>query len=565
MRNSKHLILAVLVSNTLIFGSTALAQANKKTNSAKSNATANKKAAAAKRTQTVKKKPTAPVKSAPPRAAVAPARKVYTKELNQQIRQQLAQALDYMRSGQHLQAANSFFSLSRRSELRAERPQLKYFLGLSLMELNLNQIAAFQFVDVIRSSDTRYRKQAIEKLSVVADRLGDETLLNYSVLRLNVSEFPAGHQEMLYYRLGEVKLKNGDFSQAASYFSKVGPKSRFFYNALFNKGLAELEAKQTSLALGTFQNLLQSRASSKITDTNKVAAQMAIARTYYQMGDFDKSIQAYNAVPRDHVMWHDALFEKSWAMLRSARFRSALSNFQSLHSTYYEDTYIPESLLLRSIIYLYICKYDEMEKVLTLFETQYNPIRTQLNAFLRANNSSATFYNELERAQKIVKSEDDKRKLRVPFMVLRHVMNEGDVKRNFQYLAKLGEEKKLIEENVALRNSSLGQYSSKILTNRVKNTKLTIGDMAKAHLLNIRMELRDLNEQASFIRYEMINGQKESVKKRLAGKDLPGAINENVDKTFYVENGYEYYPFQGEYWLDEVGNYHYLGQQSCEE
>ncbi|MNL23710.1 hypothetical protein D3C87_1451120 [compost metagenome] len=89
--------------------------------------------------------------------------------------------------------------------------------------------------------------------------------------------------------------------------------------------------------------------------------------------------------------------------------------------------------------------------------------------------------------------------------------------------------------------------------------------MVKAHLLNMRVELRDLYEQAGFIRYEMINGRKETLKKRIAGKDISEEqIDAEVDRKFYISNGYEYYPFQGEYWLDEIGNYHYLGKQSCE-
>jgi hypothetical protein len=63
----------------------------------------------------------------------------------------------------------------------------------------------------------------------------------------------------------------------------------------------------------------------------------------------------------------------------------------------------------------------------------------------------------------------------------------------------------------------------------------------------------------------MINGKKEFIKKRLGGRDLPEAsMDENVSREFYIKNGYEYYPFKGEYWLDEIGNYHYLGKQSCE-
>ena len=122
-----------------------------------------------------------------------------------------------------------------------------------------------------------------------------------------------------------------------------------------------------------------------------------------------------------------------------------------------------------------------------------------------------------------------------------------------------------MESNSSFRASPLGQYSLKILANRSKNTKFAIGDMVKAHLLNMRVELRDLYEQAGFIRYEMITGRKESIKKKIAGKDISGdQIDEKINRKFYIENGYEYYPFQGEYWLDEVGNYHYLGKQSCE-
>ena len=68
-----------------------------------------------------------------------------------------------------------------------------------------------------------------------------------------------------------------------------------------------------------------------------------------------------------------------------------------------------------------------------------------------------------------------------------------------------------------------------------------------------------------FIRYEMITGRKDTLKKKIAGKETESQqIDEKNDRQFYIQNGYEYYPFQGEYWLDEVGNYHFLGKQSCE-
>lgn len=480
------------------------------------------------------------------------------------LKQQMNQALALARSGQYEQASNALFQLARRAELQAERPQLKYVLGLMLMEMKLNQVAAFQFVDVIRMGNNKYVKQAIEKLSVVADNLGDDTLLNYAVSKVDLNSFPADKRDMLYFRIGEIRMKARNFSQASELFSKVSSASRYYNQALFSRGLAELEGQQVDTALQIFQTLLSARDGAPVTDTNRVAAQIAVARSLYQKQDWEGAIEAYMQVPRDHFLWHDALFESSWAMLRAARFRSVLSNFHSLHSSYYEDFYIPESLLLRSIVYLYICKYDEMEKVLTLFESTYGPIRAKIGDFIRANTDAMEYYAEIERGQ-IHKKTDKKVKLRLPYNVVKNISEEGNVKRSLYYIKRLGDEKARIDANPGYRSTPVGQYALKVINNRSRNAKLAVGDMAKAHMLNMRVELRDLYEQAGFIRYEMINGKKESLKMKLAGKDLPAEqIDEKIDRTFYIQNGYEYYPFQGEYWLDEIGNYHYLGKQSCE-
>jgi len=491
--------------------------------------------------------------------------KLYTTHSNSAVRNQIQNAITLFKNGNYAGASNLLFSLSKRNDLVKERSQIKMYLGEALMEMNYNQTAAFQFVDIIKSGDGRFMRSALEKLLIVTDRLGDETLLNYAIQRIDVNSIPQQHRDMLFYRMGEVKLNSGSFGEAASLLEKVGPNSRYYYNALYDMGLAYAEAKQPDLAISAFKKLLDSRDKAKVTDLNRVAAQMAIARTLYQKKDFDGAVDAYGKIPRDHMMWHDALFEKSWAMLRSARFRSALSNFQSLHSSYYDDFYIPESLLLRSIVYLYICKYDEMEKVLELYEKQYGPVQTSIDNFLKNKVSAESYYSEVEKAYILKKEEIASRKTILPLKVVNKIYQEGDVRRSLSYIKKLVEEKRAIEDNPQFRTLSVGSYALKIVSNRIKGAKARTGDMVKAHLENMNIELKDLQEQASLIRYEMINGQKESIKKRLAGKDLSDVqVDDEQDRSFYIQNGYEYYPFQGEYWLDEIGNYHYLGQQSCE-
>lgn len=476
---------------------------------------------------------------------------------------QIENAVNLIKAVKNLAAAQQLLALSKVASIPAEKARIKYLFGLALMELNLNQTAAFQFVEVIRMADPAWTPYAIEKLLVVTDKLGDETLLNFAIQRVDINQIPAQNREMLYFRLAEIKHKSGQAKEAIEYYSRVTSKSRYYYSALYNMGLAQAESNQPDLALQSFRRLLNSRARARVTDTNKVAAQMAIARTLYQKKEWNKAIEAYSLIPRDHRYWHDALFEKTWAMLRAARFRSTLSNFQSLHSSYYEDVYLPETLLLRAIVYLYICQYDEMEKVLSLYERQYNPALKKVTAFLQ-NTSPGIYFQEINKTFRMKRDPEAKKQLAVPYNILKHVAEEGDVRRTYAYMKKINAEKKLIEGTPQLKSSSVGSYAARIVNNRLNSARDVIGDQVKRHLSDIRAELLDLNEQSGFIRYEMINGKKESIKKRLAGKSLGSADDETQDRSFYIQNGYEYYPFQGEYWLDEVGNYHYLGKQSCE-
>jgi hypothetical protein len=67
----------------------------------------------------------------------------------------------------------------------------------------------------------------------------------------------------------------------------------------------------------------------------------------------------------------------------------------------------------------------------------------------------------------------------------------------------------------------------------------------------------------SFLRYEMLNGQRMSMKKKVATVDLE-KVDSNVSRDFYIQNGYRYWPTEGEYWRDEIGSYQYLGVNACE-
>lgn len=484
---------------------------------------------------------------------------------------ELAGALDLARGGNYREASIRLYRMSRDPRFNGQAMQIKYILGLMLYEMKFYQAAAYQFVDVIRVGDNKYIRGSLEKLALVADTLNDDTLLNYALSRIKLEEFPAKQRDMLLFRIGEYQYRSGLHEKAIASLRAVPRNSPFFGQAKYLEGLAFAEKNDGESALKAFAALVRARRGTSVTDTNRVAGLMGIARVYYQKKAWDKSIEFYRRIPRDSEMWHDALFEMSWAQMRSSRFRSVLSNFHSLHSPFYEDFYLPESVLLRSIVYLYICQYDEMEKTIGLFDRVYLPVLRNIATFIKSNKTDLKkYYSAIETVSsqyEEMKSDSSKRaQLPIPFLAARRVLKEGDIQRNQKYLNRLKEEMTAVQaEPDAWRNSPIGDFVRRALASRMNAGKERAGRLVRNHMIEIYKDLRDLSEQNSFAKYELLTSKKEALKKKVAGKGLISkAVDQDNSRSYYIQNGYEYWPFSGEYWLDEIGNYFYLGNQSCE-
>lgn len=481
----------------------------------------------------------------------------------------LADALRLAKEGEYEEASIKLFNMTRNPRYASERMRIKYILGLMLFEMKMYQVSAFQFVDVVRNSDPKYLKRSLRKLSIAADILNDDTLLNYAVSKITVEDFPKANRDMLRFRIGEYYMRKEAWVDAIKSFRKIPQGSEYYFKAKYLEGLANTRRNNLSKALKSFSRLVAAREGEEPTDTYRVAALMGMARVYYQAKKWDQSIDIYRQIPRDTPLWHDSLFESSWANMRSARFRSVLSNLHSLHSAYYQDHYLPESILLRGIVYLYICKYDEMEKTLGLFSRIYQPVLKRLESFTGTVNDPLSYFKEVEKVKQgydeMRKSRKARKKLRVPFLVSRDIIREGDFKHVYGYIERLRAERAMVGElSNEWRRSPLGIYSKQLLKGRLSTTQKEAGKIVRGHMMAMRKELVDMFEQHNFAKFEMIQGKKETLKKKISGKGLVSKqIDAGRDRDFYIQNGYEYWPFRGEYWLDEIGDYHYLGTHGC--
>ncbi|MCY4321477.1 MAG: hypothetical protein OXC37_03610 [Bdellovibrionaceae bacterium] len=468
--------------------------------------------------------------------------------------------------GDYLLGSRELYRLGRGSYFKKNRVQIKYTLGIAFLEMKLYHLASLQFVYVIRNDKRgKYKGRALEKLSFILDYFKGDLLFCPLINEVKEYDYPNSVKSQLSFYFGKCAFSKKNFRKARSYFSKVSSSSPIYDRALYYKALSYAEENKVNSSANAFRQLASLKIG--ITDTNRVAALMGLARVLYQGEKFDDSIQVYRSIPKDTPYFYDSLLENSWNYLRSGKFRSALSNFQSLHSIFYGDRYQPESLILRAYVYLYICKYYEMEKVLNFFNAIYKPILNEVTRSLKGNKNYNSY---VKSALTYVKNKQDGFNLSndetLPKPIMEKVLKNDKFYSLINYLVKLNQEKDLLDSFPAeWKRDRVGRNAYYILNRRIKTTQNTAGKEIYSNLRAVKSDLERLYTSSQYLKYDMLKGKRDYLKKKISRKYLDKIqIDEKITRSYYIQNGYEYWPFDGEAWLDELGNYHYLGRQNCE-
>ena len=475
----------------------------------------------------------------------------------------LRRVLNIVEDGNLIKGSIELYKLSRLRAYKSKRSQIKYTLGVVFMEMELYHMASLQFVYTIKNGNKEYKRKALNKLVNILEFLKDTEIFFYALSFVKPSDFSAEDKDKYNFYRGVLSFDKKKYTSSRRYLSKVPSTSPLYYRSQYRIGLSYAEQNNVKSAERVFRNLSLTR--SGITDTIRVASLMGLARTLYQAKKFDESIDIYNSIPRDTRYFHDVLLENSWSYLRAARFRSALSNFQTLHSGFYINYYQPESLILRSYVYLYICRYYEMEKVLDLFNATYLPtlksVKRSLNSGLRYIN----YFNEFMATKKKMDKGEARTFTTLSPVVVSRIMKTAQFKKYLQNLKMIQSETEMVDDFPSYwQNSRVGRNARYLLKSRKETVQKLAGKFIRKILQEVRDELTKLSESEQYLRYDMLRGKRELVKKKIARKYVKYThVDQRITREYYIQNGYDYWPFQGEHWADELGNYHYVGLHNC--
>ena len=443
----------------------------------------------------------------------------------------------------------------------------KYYLGLALNRSQLYQTASFSLLSSSLSSDKKLSNKSFEQLVKAADALNDQSLLDYSFKKTNIDNITEIGREYFYNNLAKISLDASDPKMALSYVDKtlfINPENE---EATYLKGLAYIKQNDNAAARPALEKIFHKYEFATAENSQKKdEATVALARANYNLQNWKTALDLYRKIPKDSRLYRQVLLEISWTYFRSNQFRSALSTIHSLNTPYYENFYDPESLVLRSIILLFICQPSDLEKSISFFNRYYVTAYDSLKEWNSQNYNDEKHFIAVEKVLKALSKNKNltKNTTELPYFIFRSILEDPEVRVKVAYLNNIKKEQIALKSKFNVPAAkNFKNYSNKILNSRIRTVALEVGSLVKNQLQKFERELSDYITQFDFINYEYLDLKKNLAAQKTYETPQEASDGEKETRQFYIQSGFQYYPFEGEYWRDEIGNYQYLGKNQC--
>jgi hypothetical protein len=500
-----------------------------------------------------------------------------------------AQAKRLYEGEKYWDAAKAFYrvSIGETGDDEGNKQIAQFGLAKTLYKLKFYQAAYSIFSEIADKPNHLKYDETLLWLAKLATDLPEpadiiERVGKYS--EEHVAKFDNNEQRELYwqlnYLLGRYRYRNGSYPEALALFDKVNRKSKYYVQAQFFAGISNVQMRRSSPAVQSFQRILGAIEEGDVPSEDEARfrdlAYLSMARTFYSASikvdentnqptvdqtRLSAAVKYWNKVDVASEYWLDALFEESWAYFMAGDYSHALGNIHTIQAPYFPQAYYPEADVLKAVIYFSNCQYDDALTIVAKFRGQFQPIREELtrilDRFKKGSNQEEEFYKFLKDVR------DDRAHLDPKIApVVKTSLSDRQLLRNLEYVRLLDE-----EENRFKRapGSFKDAKVAELVQDSVHDARaLAVRNTGELAMGRYQRNLDDLNEQ-------LRNGQKILIDITAAQRNQLDQLMQNAlttaeeSKANIVKPDDEHviWPFNGEYWRDELGFYRQTITSQC--
>ncbi|MGD8608833.1 MAG: hypothetical protein PVH21_16160 [Myxococcales bacterium] len=484
---------------------------------------------------------------------------------------QLADALSAFEAKRYEEAAMGFERVAsgKSKDGRGNRNRAQFLLGQSLYQLGYYQSALNVFDDISAQGPRHlFFGDTLEWLGLLASKLPEASGIIEKVGRYGIGaleEFkekdPALYNQLLYL-MGRHLYEQASFRQAIDVFQEVDPKAKQYTYAKFFEGISFVRMRQARPAIASFRAILEAIDAGDVKgvdeDRMRNLAWISLARVYYTAANqgsridgtlLGQSVESWTKVEQSSEYWLDSLFESSWAFFLADEYSRALGNVHTLYSPYFENSFYPEALVLKAVTFFVNCQVDNADATVAQFHDRYDPVKQELDAVLRKHQDNASFFEFLKEVRS--KQADLSPRVRP---IVSTALSDRTVLQHLEYVSLLDqEEEKLSNSSDAFRSSAVGE---KILQDVALAKSFAVdqaGDLARGRYQRLIRELQDLSNQVDTVELEIATFRRGQIDQELQQQMSLAKQSRGGDVN--VDEEHQLWPFDGEWWRDELGFY----------
>jgi len=212
-------------------------------------------------------------------------------------------------------------------------------------------------------------------------------------------------------------------------------------------------------AIEQFRKVTRMPATTSATKHVVDLAWMAIGRLFHETDDYVEAAEAYSHVDRGSPEFSTMLYELAWVYVRLGDFERAQRALEVLTITDPNNLELADGSLLRADLML---RAGEFQNALGLYKDvsgHFDPIRQQLDTFLKSTNDPAVYYDKLT-ADDFGAASDDK----LPKVVLDWARDQAEDQHVFGVIDDVSRSRALIKNSrkLASKLSAVLAVSSRV-------------------------------------------------------------------------------------------------------
>jgi hypothetical protein len=481
-------------------------------------------------------------------------------------------ARNNLKSNKPANASYLFFEMLKENAYPEYKTELNFYMAKSLEKLKLYQSAHDYYTKVIKAGpNSQYFNLALPRLVRLSQITGDEAILKRVAEVLPPQNFPRKVKNYFYYFLGVKKFDEKKINEARMSFNKVTSRSLLALKAEFYLGVVAVKtnnAKSFSEASRAFRSVYEERVEPQDEreelQINKIR-QLALlnnASIYYTLKKFSDASKLYQAFDRESTYWPESLFRDAWANFMLNNLDITLGKILTVESPYFrENQFIPETEILKALTYLRFCDFNRVEDIILNFRATYEPVHQEIKKVLEEYQSKEARASA-DRLWDFYFDGEEPRETNIPKALFNRVLNNQDLSNAAYNIKLMREEHDRIDLQKPQWKDAVGLDLQKELENSVLRNKKLAGVLLLKALKQQDDMILNLLNQTEFIEID-VKDKKGQKLIELANNVSSINFNQKFNVDFATSADVIYWPFNKEFWADELGYYSILPDNAC--